>query len=348
MKKSQVVKLITFPILLTGCILALNFGLFSQARDDLTSYGQFYKEEEKCLDVVLIGNSTLREGYVPTRMWHNYGITSRGLSSSPTHPEVIKVAISEVMRFQEPKVVFIDLNGLTYQNKSDAEFFIKQYYKALPEGEFKNELEQKYDYLKHIDEEYELFHNHNNFRQQQYWESIVYHEQFITKGYYPNKIVHHVKPVTPDENTILDLPKDGQEYLDEIKAECLKYSDKTTFIFGKMPRYNANNSDLNSVYMFRNIANQIEGTSIKFMDFSTKASEIGLNKDSDFKDDEHLNHLGANKFTDYFANYLLNEIHLEPREKKQSVIDNFNQAYDDTKKYLDDIETYLRKKTGQL
>ena len=240
MKKSQVVKLITFPILLTGCILALNFGLFSQARDDLTSYGQFYKEEEKCLDVVLIGNSTLREGYVPTRMWHNYGITSRGLSSSPTHPEVIKVAISEVMRFQEPKVVFIDLNGLTYQNKSDAEFFIKQYYKALPEGEFKNELEQKYDYLKHIDEEYELFHNHNNFRQQQYWESIVYHEQFITKGYYPNKIVHHVKPVTPDENTILDLPKDGQEYLDEIKAECLKYSDKTTFIFGKMPRYNAN------------------------------------------------------------------------------------------------------------
>jgi len=347
MKKSQIVKLIVFPILLVASILALDFGLFKNVNDDLTSYGQFYKEEEKCLDVVLIGNSTLREGYVPTHMWKEHGITSRGLSSSPTHPEVILNAIGEVVRFQEPKAIFIDLNGLTYQRKSDSEFFIKQYYKALPSGEFKDELAEKYDYLSDFDNEFELFDNHNNFRQQQYWESIVYPEQFITKGYYPNNIVHKVKPVDVDPEKVIDLPKDGQDYLELIIDECLKYSDKTTFIFGKMPRYNANQNDNNSTYIFRNISKQIEGTGILFADFANYVKEMGLDVNSDFKDDEHLNHLGALKFTDYFASYLLDEVGMVKKQRQQKTIDNFDSAYEETKDYLGDIESSLRKRTGK-
>ena len=346
MKKGQIVKLIVFPIILAGAIIGLNFGVFARMSDDLTSYSQFYKEEEKCLDVVLIGNSTLREGYVPTHMWNKYGITSRGLSSSPTHPEVIKNAISEVVRFQEPKVIFIDMNGLTFQQKIDSEFFMKQYYKALPKGEFKKELEEKYEYLKNSDDEFELFNNHNNFRQQQYWESVVYPEQFITKGYYPNRITHKVKPVKIDPSTKLELSKDGEEYFSEILTECLKYSDKTTFIFGKMPRFNANENDNKSTYMFRTIKDKLEGTGILFADFSERVKDIGLSVTNDFKDDEHLNHLGALKFTDYFAKYIQEEVKIELKEKKQKTIDNFNSAYNDTKKYLDGIENYLKKRTG--
>ena len=347
MKKSQIVKLITFPILLTSAILALNFFVFTSVKDDRTSYGQFYKEEEKCLDVVLIGNSTLREGYVPTYMWNKYGITSRGLSSSPTHPEVIKVAISEVMRYQEPKVVFIDLNGLTYQKRSDSEFFIKQYYKSLPKGEFKTELEEQYSYLKSVDESFELFKNHNNFRQQQYWESIVYPEQFITKGYYPNRIIHKVKPIKLDENKSLELPSDGKEYLEEIITECNKYSDKATFIFGKMPRYTTSNNEANSNYMMRSIKERLEGTSILFANFCEQIVDINLDTSSDFKDDEHLNHLGAKKFTDYFAHYLIDELHLQKKDKNDYTISNFNNAYNDTKNYLDRIERDLLKQSGK-
>lgn len=347
MKKSQIVKLITFPILLASAIAALNFFLFANVKDDRTSYGQFYKEEEKCLDVVLIGNSTLREGYVPTYMWNKYGITSRGLSSSPTHPEVIKVAISEVMRYQEPKVVFIDVNGLTYQKKSDAEFFIKQYYKALPKGEFKSELEEQYSYLKSIDDDFELFKNHNNFRQQQYWESLVYPEQFITKGYYPNRIIHKVKPKELEENKSVELPIDGKDYLEEIIKECDKYSDKATFIFGKMPRYNTSSLEANSNYMMNSVKERLETTPYLFANFCLQVDQIGLDANSDFKDDEHLNHLGAIKFTDYFANYLLDDLHLEKKEKLASTTANFDKAYNDTKKYLDGIEKDLRKRSGK-
>lgn len=345
MKKSEIVKLCVFPVILAGAICALNFGLFANVSDDLTSYGQFYKEEEKCLDVVLIGNSTLREGYVPTRMWKEHGITSRGLSSSPTHPEVIKNAISQVVRYQEPKAIFIDLNGLTFQKKEDSEFFIKQYYKALPDGEFKNELAEKYDYLQDFDKEFELFNNHNNFRQQQYWESIVYPQQFQTKGYYANNIVIGVKPIELDPNKKLELPKDGEEYFDEILEECKKYSENTTFIFGRMPRYITNSTDANATYMFRTIKDKLEGYDFLFADFSMYAEDMGLSTKSDFKDHEHLNHLGALKFTDYFANYLKEEAGLVCKEREQKTIDNFNLAYEKTESYLNKIENNLKKLT---
>ena len=346
MNKKEIIKLILFPTLLVGAILGLNFGLFIRVSDDLSSYGQFYKEEEKCLDVALIGNSTLREGYVPTEMWHDYAITSRGLSSSPTHPEVIKVAISQVIRYEEPSIVFIDINGLTYQRKSDAEFFIKQYYKALPKGDFKTVLESEYDYLSTAEDDLELFKNHNNFRQQQYWESLVYPAQFITKGYYPNKSVFPVTPTKYDDTTVLPLPEDGQAYLLEIIEECNKYPD-VKFVLGKMPRYNTSSSDVEATYMLRSVPSYLEGTNISFKDFTYDAEAIGLDPKTDFKDTEHLNHLGSLKFTDYFAHYLLDDLHLEIKEKKQETIDNFNKAYDDTIDYLTGIENKLKKKTGK-
>ena len=347
MKKSEIAKLIIFPIILTGAVLGLNFGVFANMNDDLTSYGQFYKEEEKCLDIVLVGNSTIREGFVPTHFWKEYGYTSRTFSASPTHPEVIINAISQIMRFQEPKAVFVDLNGLTYQKRIDAEFFIKQYYKALPKGEFKDEILAKYSYLESESEEVEIFKNHNNFRQQQYWETVVYPSQFKTKGYYANEIVFKVNPLQEDSNKTLPLPEDGEYYLQEIVKECQKYLDKATFIFGRTPRYSTSESELNATYMFRTIKEEIKDTGIIFADFSLNPEGLNLNPNYDFKDHEHYNHIGALKFTDYFASYITNDIGLAKKEKEQKTIDNFDKAYEDTKDRLNDIANKIKKKTGQ-
>lgn len=347
MKKKEIIKLITFPILLIGCVVSLDLFLFRQVSDDLTSYGAFYKEQEEALDVVLIGNSTLREGYIPTLMWNENGITSRGLSSSPTHPEVIKVAIDEVVRVQKPKAVFIDLNGLTFQRKEDAEFFIKQYHKALPKGKHKEDLEKVYSYLRDNDDEFELFNNHNNFRQQQYWESLVYPDQFKTKGYFPNNIIFKVSPMELDPTKKLPLTEDGEAYFNEIIAQCDKYKDDVQFIFGKMPRYNCTQGDLDSEYMFRTIESKLEGTGYLFADFARDAEKIGLDSQSDFKDLEHLNHLGSIKFTRYFAKYLKEVVNLDIKEKSQSVVDNFNEADNKTKDYLKGIEDNLNRWAGK-
>ena len=347
MKKSEIVKLILFPIILTGCALSMNFFVFAKVDDSLTSYGQFYQEIGDALDVTFIGNSTLREGFSPLDLWHEYGITSRGLSSSPTHPEVIKNAIPHVIDAQHPKAIFIDINGLTFQKKANAEFFIKQYYSSITNEDYKKDLEEKYSYLLDKGNEFEPFKNHNNFRQQQHWESIVYPAQFKTKGYYPNKIVYKVKPLEEDKDAVMDLPTDGKEYYEEILSVCEQYKDQVKFYFTKMPRYNTNKNQLEETYMLRSIKDDIASRGYTFIDFSEHLDEIGLNPEQDFKDFEHLNHLGAKKFTHYFGEYLKDSVNLEVKDHPENVVNDYNKAYDDTYEFLKKIEDKLNKKVNR-
>lgn len=347
MKKSHIVKLILFPLILTGCALSMNFLVFAKVDDSLTSYGQFYQEIKDSLDVAFIGNSTLREGFIPLDLWNDYGITSRGLSSSPTHPEVIKNAIPHVIDAQHPKVMFIDINGLTFQQKANAEFFIKQYYSSITNVDYKKDLEEKYSYLKDKGEEFELFKNHNNFRQQQYWESIVYPAQFKTKGYYPNRIIYKVKTLDTDPNLVMDLPSGGKEYYEDILSVCDTYKDEVKFVFTKMPRFNSTKGQLNETYMLRSIKDDIASRGYTFYDFSEHLDDIGLLPNQDFKDFEHLNHLGAKKFTNYFGKYLTEAINLKVKTHSDEVIDDFNKAYFDTYEFLKKIEDKLNRKANR-
>lgn len=347
MKRKEIVKLLLFPLLLVSAVVSLDLFLFKNVSDDLNSYSNFFKEKEEALDVVLVGNSTVREGFAPTVIWNEFNITSHGFSASPTHPEVIKVAIDEIVNKQHPKVMFIDLNGLTFQRKSDSEFFIKQYYKAIEDTEYKERLENLYPYLKETKDDYELFKNHNNFRQQQYWESLVYPEQFKTKGYYPNNIVYKVNPIEFDKTVVTPLPSDGEAYLNEILEQTDKYKNEMTFIFGKMPRYIATNEDATAYQMFNYIEQRLSQTDYIFKDFTREVEAIGLNPKQDFKDHEHLNHLGTLKFVRYFANYLTNDIHLVKKEKSEDIILDFDEAYEKTKDYLKRIEDNLKRITGQ-
>ena len=240
-------------------------------------------------------------------------------------------------------MMFIDLNGLTFQKAEDAEFFIKQYYKAVEDKEHKEELLAQYDYLKEEENNFELFKNHNNFRQQQYWESLVYYDQFKTKGYYPHQVITKVKPLEYDIAATSALPKDGEEYYTAIMDVCEQYKNDIQFVFGKTPRFMTNQTQIEDTYMLRSKKEDIESRGFIFHDFSEDVTAIGLDPNSDFKDYDHLNHLGSIKFTDYFGEYVTNDLSFTPSEYKQETIDNFDIAYTKTEKYLADIEKRLLK-----
>lgn len=344
MKKSQIAKLIAFPLLLGAAIASMDIFLFRPIDDNLTAYGSFYSQIEDSLDFVVVGNSTVREGYIPTKMRKEFKITSRTFSSSPTHPEVIKTAIEGIEAAQSPKVMYIDLNGLTYQKRANAEFFIKQYYNSLPEGNHKKEVLNEYSYLNETKESgYELFQNHNNFRQQQYWESLIYPQQFQTKGYFPNQIIQKVNPLEFSLTETLELPEDGKYYYEKIINECEKYKEQTKFIFGKLPRFNSTKEDVEGSYMLRSLKNDIQNRGFEFIDFSELTKEINLNPNKDQKDVEHLNHLGALKFTKYFGEYLKNNYGLKNLNHSNEVISDFEKSLSDTENYLNSIEEKMSK-----
>lgn len=330
----KVAKTLIFLLILGTIITLLATFVFVPIKVT-NAYSSFYMEKGNSLDITLIGNSTVMYDYVPAVAYHETGITSHAIGSQPSHPEVIKIAMEEVYRTQgeSSQVVFVDLTGLTYQTHEQQEFFVRNYYDAMPDGDFKIALADRYDYLKHEQKGgFELFKNHNNFRNYEVFIEAS-GEQKKLKGHKPMGGVMKINPVEVDKDKTLPLPKDGQEYLIEILEVAKKYPS-IKFVFGRMPRF-VSAKNVNDSYVLRSAKSTIEEYGYQYVDFCDQVNEIGLDITKHQRDEEHLNIQGAVLFTPYFINYLKNNFGLINKEKSQDVKDDFNNCYDFyKKKYL--------------
>ena len=330
----KVAKTLIF-LLILGTIIALLAAFVFVPYKITNAYASFYMEATHSLDITLVGNSTVMYDYVPAVAYHETGITSHAIGSQPSHPEVIKIAIEEVYRTQgeSNQVVFVDLTGLTYQTHDQQEFFVRNYYDAMPDGAFKNELEERYTYLKSKKKgEFELFKNHNNFRNYEIFLEAN-GEQKKLKGHKPMSGTMNIKPVEVDPNKTLPLPQDGQEYLIEILEVAKKYPSMK-FVFGRMPRF-VSARNVNDSYALRSAKATIETYGYTYVDFCDQVNEIGLDVTKHQRDEEHLNIQGALLFTPYFINYLKNHYGLVNKEKSKEVKKDFDACYEFyKKKYL--------------
>ena len=329
--KNKCVRFICFVCIAVICLLLCDYFIFVP-RIYKTRYSRFYEENENSLDVVFVGNSTVSYAFNPCQIWHNYNITSYNLSAFPMHPEVILIAIDEIERTQQPKVVFIDLNGLTYQKESDQETFVQSYITCMPDGDEKQNLIESYDYLSDINKKKgkSLFQYHNEFRNPSFWASLFSFGNRYSKGHTKTSFCLKQKVIEIDEEKTLDLPKDGQKYLEKILEKCKKYPD-TKFIFGKTPRF-LNESTAEETYMLRSAIPKIEECGYEFIDFSEYNEKMGLNANTDMLDANHLNNKGSKKFSDYFAEFLLEKyIDKDTLIHDEKTKENFDYAY---KKYM--------------
>lgn len=318
-------KMLTFLCILVMVLIGLNSFVF--ASEVNTSYSNFYNEEENSLDIVYVGSSTVKEGIVPNQVWHDYGVTSYSINSAPTHPEVIKIAIDEIARTQSPKLVYIDLVGITYHLKENATNFVREYVRDMPDGDSKIALRNKYDYL--IDDSNEMFKGHNNYRDPNYLSAVFMGEEDEFKGFSPV----YIKTVQDssyevDYSKVKELPNDGKEYLIEILETCKKYPD-INFLFGMMPKF-INESDAYEVYMLNSGIGIVESYGYKFVNWCQYTDDIGLDASKDMRDLNHLNVYGAIKFTKYFMDYIISNYDVVGVSHSESVVENFNKSY---KKY---------------
>lgn len=360
MKKQNIKNIsrfLSFFLITSVVITLISHFLFFELGPDTTSYGTFYNEKKDSLDLVMIGSSTVRDGFIPMEAYHQKGITSHSIDSSPTHLEVIKIAIDEVARTQKPKVVYIDLNGLNNQTKENAAPFVRDYYASMPNDdeteEVKEGLRKKYPYLKES-RTWEPFKGHNSFRQQIYWESFVYNKQFYTKGYFPQSKVKPAKVCEVDPTKTLKMSNDASDYLDEILKICQKHPD-IHFLFGQMPRYLSDeissfdmyqiHSPLEATYIVRSAKTRVEEAGYTFLDYSSNSflkDTLKLDPKKDQYDAEHLNHRGAMKFTSYFSSYLIDTFFggERPTHSKE-VEEDFEETYKGYRKIAKKTEKKL-------
>lgn len=334
----NLIKFMSFTLILSLSIICLDYFVFTGEIKN-SRYHQFFLEEENSLDVVVIGSSTVRQGISPAIAWDEFKVTSFNISNSPIHPEVIKLAIDEIGRTQSPKVVFVDLTGLTYQKEKDEKSFVKDFISAIPNSEYKDTLVAKYE--EYFDDEIELFKNHNDFRNPNYFNIFSNQNEYL-KGFSPVYDVSVLKgtKTNKEENKTSNLPSDGQKYFEGIMEVCAKYPH-INFLFGVMPKY-VNEGHAEEIYKLRSIVPTLKKYGHKWVEFDDYTDEVGLLPSEDFADTGHLNYKGATKFTKFFINYI-DELYGDVlgNEHSDSVIVNFNKAAKNYKKHISKKSFFL-------
>lgn len=335
----KLIKFLSFSLICVMTLVCLKQFVFVK-RKIPTEYSKFYDETQNTLDLVSIGNSTVAYGINPCIAWKNFGVTSYNISGQPSHPEIINLAINEVARTQSPKVIYIDINGLTFQKQEEAPEFIKRYVQAMPDGEAKQNVIAQYSFLtdNNSEKDLEIFENHNDYRNPDFWVSM--NQLDYSKGYRVSYKMKKAKDVkTLDKTTILPIQDDGVYYLNKILDTCAKYP-QINFIFGKTPRF-LNENTINESYMLRSLIPTIQDKGYEYVDWSEYLEEMEFDAKTDSFDEHHLNIYGATKFTKFYISYLNDKYSICGTGHDEETENNFNDSY---KKFEQDKEKHEKKK----
>ena len=109
-KLKRIISCILFAVLLLGAIVKCADVLeYKEARK---KYTPFY-ESKTNFDVIFLGTSHMWNHVLPMEMWKDYGIASYNWGYSNCTPAENYYLIQDILKYTSPKVVVIDVFGLT-------------------------------------------------------------------------------------------------------------------------------------------------------------------------------------------------------------------------------------------
>lgn len=343
MTKKQIFKILLMIVILAILICSTNFILCRQlnSQSDSIRVKNFYKLEEKSLDMILIGASTTYTNYSAPLAWKEFGYTSYSLGTNMAPMSLSKSMIKEVRKTQNPKVFVIDINGVLYNDEQETrEGGLRLWLDNMPNSQNKRdtikELVSKKDQLSY---QIPFLKYHSNWPR--FFESVKASVEELTEidnvnlasaGMQGNSKIDPQRDYVDIKqfNKIAPMHKLSGEHLKDLLEYCRK-ENLTNVIFTNMPRYYSKKM---LPERGRNNAAKalIKEYGYECLDMDEYVDEIGLNPETDFYNPNHLNIYGQRKLTSYLGN-LLNERYQLSSGKRDEKL---------SKRYDKEVESYYK------
>ena len=347
MTKAQVIKSVVFCAIAGLLALFFIFSLSNPGTDTFLNYSLFYQEKEESLDVVMIGPSTVFSGHIPAVAWNDHGYTSYNFAGSLQPLPASTIAVEEAMRTQKPKLIVVDVNSIGYTEPYTSSNRKRELIDSMPLTDAKKALVGKYGtdielsyyftFMKYHSTIYNLFTKIELGNIYKHY--VKNNETSILKGWMNCAYTRPVTILDVDDEEEMTAPIADYAYecLIELLETCKKYSDTTDteFLFIRMPRF-LNTGSIENLKRVNSGIPIIESYGFEYIDFSDHIDDIGVSPVEDYYDFDHLNVSGALKFTNYFGNYITTKYSFIGTHS-QSVTDNFNACYAQTRALLDEV-----------
>lgn len=305
------------------------------------------QEEENSIDIAFIGSSSTYRFYDVMAVWNTYEITSMCYFVASMTYDFIVPMIEVAQEHQDPEVYVIDLRHIItdeykrqyfgyYESDTQKAAFINAL-NLITDLDDKWNVIQSYDYTEDAAYIYgiNLLYNHENFIEGlvDLAENNFQIEAMPYKGNYICYVVTDLTDTYEDFEGVEEyedytLTDNTRERLIELFEYCEEndinaYFTITPYVHSKC----FVDQDIR-----REIGELVTEYGYPFTDYRAEFEEIGLDYTTDFYDKTHANALGAEKYTLYAMQDILEAYDVDATYE-QSVIDSWNEAYEEWEVY---------------
>lgn len=323
------VKAICFMMILAVVFLSVQSKFIPFEAQDTNQANSFYNDiEEKSVDVLAIGASTILVNVCPLEMYKQTGIVSHVRGNSRQAPVTMWLNTVDAFKTQSPKLVIY--NGTMLMNDID---FDKE------EGFTR----RGFDYLKFSIEKMKAANYICNRSEWQTLSSFAlpllrYHSRWteFLSGLQPEEAGDYdfmhgqyavYKTVKVEDERAVNMAQEEKVNIADSSYQwykksidlCHENGAEVLMVMTPDMRWTAGKREA--------IAEACQKLGVKYLDYNDAEVEkaTGIDWSRDAYNDHHLNVRGSIKFTDYLSNYIVKEFKLTPSDASDNVKNQFQQ-----------------------
>lgn len=345
-KEKIVLRILIFAMISAMLFVYLN-NVFSLGNADTNKqiYNAFYSQEKNTDDVLYVGTSAANRYFISPLCYKETGATVFNLSVMGMPMFLVKDAIDEAEKTQNPQLYVIELRWVLKSANQVTDAHVRRVTDSMKFIGLRNQaIRDSFTFMKKTDTDnltdpidYYIpmikFHSKvtaagSDLRLSDW---ILKNKKNKTMGYVMSHKSYVVKPqnepVYSNERTKLttetkDTLNQLLDYLDKKGKDVLFVMSPYSMKEGEKAKFNT-------------AIDMVEDRGYTVLDFNTRsmAKKLKLDFSKDYYNSKHTNYLGAQKYTKYITQYLKENYNL-PNHRGDSKYSKWDEAYEYYKEYI--------------
>lgn len=311
----------------------------------------FYKEEKNSLNAVFIGSSDFTTGFAPGLAYEKFGFTSYPVATDSATVKLWKSEIKEIRKHQTPDVIVVELNGALYDDEAvlNDTNSARWYFDAVPlsmdkaisVSEQDIKIEDKNNLVNilfpMIKYHVKISEAGKMIREKLEFQSMP---NMKLRGFMTTPKQDCPKPLLAfEKGKTLPLTESSEKYLRDFLSYC-KSENIDNLLFVRFPHRIVSEFAVDRVYRCNEAARIIAEYGYDFVDYEQN-DIMGIDFDTDFYNDDHVNVYGARKITNTFGAYLKENYQLTLRDVSQQTKANWDESAQITEKLFAYAEEHM-------
>lgn len=304
LKKRRLGNLIKIASFAAGILLllAMIFPIFNYKNmGGGGGFTRLYESPSESIDAMFFGSSrahcTIDHGY----LWEQYGIAGFTLSAGSQQLDSTYYCLQEALRCQSPKVVFVEISQINNGTIQNSEVDVYRNYLGMRFSKVSlsfakylaAQMEMSREEMQELILKFPIIHSrYRELEKADFQDPIPF-----MRGYRGSfEVVAFDKPAETQQT--MEISEDNRELIEKI-ITLTKEKDVSLVLFASP--YVVSEEDQMRINEVEVLAAQY---GIPLINFNHLYEEIGLDYARDFRDESHVNNYGAEKVTEYLAQYM--------------------------------------------